>query len=502
MADVLTLRGYQQDMRAWAWARPRCALWADMGLGKTPTALMAMLDALYDRVDVDRWLVVGPRLVVEDTWPRQIRRWRQTAGLRFRLLGPVDFGMKASYADNGRRAGLTFGGRAEKRQAKLGFLTAREPVTLVSWDWFPWLVKACGVNWPWDGLVLDEAIFAASSTSDRHKAAYQVIHRLGAVRRVIELTGAPAPNGYQALHGQIRLLDGGQRLGRTLTEFRDNWQVPDTINKRTQQVWSWRLAPGARARIDAAVGDLAVALRTEDYLSLPEMVVNDVWVELPLRARRTYDDMERDLVARVGDIDVLAASEGVLVSKLLQIASGAMYSNEGVALELHAVKLDRLAELLEAEPGPVLLAYGFKPEWARVKRRFPAARHVRDAGALEAFRAGRCKLLCMHPASGGHGLDGLQEVSSCAVWFGATYNADHWLQFNKRLHRDGQRAGRVVVHRLLAAGTIEEYVAGQALSEKLSEQAHLLRALMMRRTVRGHATGDRHGTTHTRAAVT
>jgi hypothetical protein len=490
----LVLRPYQEDMRAFVWARPRAALWADMGLGKTPVALTCMVDSLYDRVDVSRWLVVGPKLVVADAWPRQLRRWSCFRGLRWRLLGAEDFGMKVARADNGRAAGLTFGGRAEKRAAKLGFLAGREPVTLVSWDWLPWLVKACGVNWPWDGLVLDEAIFAQSSTSDRHKAVYHVVHRLKAVTRVLELTGAPNPNGYQMLHGQMRLLDGGEALGDTLTDFRRQWMVPDKLDRRSGQVWSWRLGPGCRAEIDRRLQGLAVSLRSDDYLSLPPLVLNPIWIELPMRARRTYDDMERDLVARVDDVDVLAASQGVLVSKLLQIAGGVMYSNAGVPLELHTAKLDRLAELLEAEPGPVLLAYPFRPDWDRIKRRFPAARHVREVGALDAFRQGRCKLLCMHPASGGHGLDGLQEVSSCAVWYGATYNADHWLQFNARLRRDGQRGDRVVVHQLLAADTIEEYVAGTVLSEKLSEHEHLLRALMMRRTMRA-SSGGRYGST-------
>lgn len=499
----LVLRPYQQAMREWAWERPFCALWADMGLGKTPTTLMAMADALYDRLDVRRWLVVGPKLVVEDAWPRQLRAWQQTAYMPWRLFGAADFGLRADWdVETGRRLGLTFGGRGAKREAKLRVHRDLPPVCLVSWDWLPWLVKACGRNWPFDGLVLDEAIFAQDSGSVRHKAVWHVVHGLQAVSRVIELTGAPVPNGYEALHGQIRLLDGGARLGKTKEDFRAQWLVPDQRDRRRGVVYSWKLAPGARAEIDRRVSDLCVALRSDDYLSLPPVVQNPVWVELPPAARELYDRMERDLVVQVDGAEVLAESAGVLVNKLLQIAGGCVYDGDRVAHAVHDVKLDRLAEVLEGEPGPVLLAYPFRQDWDRLRRRFRFARHVHDAGALDAFRAGRVKLLCMHPASGGHGVDGLQEASQAVVWLGATYNADHWLQFNARVRRDGQRGDVVRVHQLLAAGTIEEYVAGDALQQKLSLQQHLLRALMMRYSPAASSNaGAGHGATDARAAL-
>lgn len=484
--ERLRLRGYQEGMRRWAWDRPRCALWADMGLGKTPTTLMAMLDGLYDRMDVRRWCVVGPKLVVEDAWPRQLARWREFEGLRHRVVTAADLGLRAGWdVDTGQRMGLTFGGRALKREAKKrverALLDTKPQVTLVSWTMLPWFVDAWGVNWPFDGLVLDEAIFAQNSLSEGHKAAYKVIHGLKAVSRVIELTGAPVPNGYEALHGQIRLLDDGKRLGRTKTEFRDWWLVPDKLDRQRGRVFTWKLAPGARDEIDHLVSDLAVSLRSEDYLELPPVVHNPVWIELPPAARELYDRLERDLVADVAGAEVLAASQGVLCSKLLQIAGGAVYDSAGKPQHVHGVKLDRLAELLEAEPGPVLVLYPFRPDLERLRARFGRSlRHVHDPGALDAFRGGRLKALAMHPASGGHGVDGMQETCSAVVWFGATYNADHWLQANKRVHRDGQRAELVRVHQLLAADTIEEYVAGRALSDKLSVQDHLLSALMMR----------------------
>lgn len=483
--DVLALRPYQEGMRTFAFRTPFCALWADMGLGKTPTALTCITDSLYDSLDTERWLVVAPKLVALDAWPRQLRRWRQFAGLSWRNLTAADLHLKADWVDLGdgerRRAGLTFGEKEDKAAVKRGLLAYREDLHLCSWHLLPWLVKAYGANWPYDGVVLDEAIFAANSTSDQHKAAWQVIQRLGLVRRVIQLTGAPTPNGYEQLHGQIRLLDGGARLGKTKGDFTENWLTPDRMDPRRGVVYKWKLANGSKERIDAALADIAISLRSDDYLSLPEFVVNPIPVPLGNAARTVYAALERDLLARVGEGCILAPNEAVLVAKLMQVCNGAVYDDAGGVQHVHDAKLDRLAELLESVDGPVLLAYSWQHDFDRIAKRFgKAVAHIKEPRALDRFRAGAVKLLCMQPASGAHGLDGLQEASATAVWFGATYNADHWMQFNKRLHRDGQRAGRVTVHQLLAERTIEEQVAHVVTPGKIAEQDALLEAVRMR----------------------
>lgn len=481
-ADALVLRGYQDDMRAFAGDVRFSALWAGMGLGKTPVALHVMQDSLFDRLDIERWLVVAPKLVALDAWPRQLRRWSCFKHLTWRNITAADFGLQAAVDyPTGRRTGLTLGSPAEKRMTKNRLRLGREDITLVSWDMLPWLVKAYGANWPYDGIVLDEAIFAASATSDRHKAVWHVVQRLKRVSRVIELTGAPTPNGYEQLHGQVRLLDGGVSLGKSMTDFRLNWMTPDTMDVRRGIVYRWKLARGAREQIDALLAPLAISLKSADYLNLPEFVVNPVYVELPDGARKAYEALERDLILEVGGEVVLAPNAGVMVSKLMQIANGAVFDTAKAWHLVHDAKLDRLVELVEATDGPILLAYTFQHDWERIVARLgKAALHVKSPGALDRFRKGGVKVLCMHPASGAHGLDGLQEVSSTAIWFGATYNADHWVQFNARLHRDGQRAGRVVVHQLLADDTIENYVAGRQLNAKIAEQDLLLEAVKMR----------------------
>jgi hypothetical protein len=444
------------------------------------------MESLYDRLDTERWLIVAPRLVAADVWPRCFKHFRQFAGLSWRHVGAKDFNLKAETKvvelDDGeivnRKVGLTFGGREDKAEVKRALKGMPETVHIVSWDFLPWLVRAWGANWPYDGMILDESLFAQSSTSERHKAVFQVAHRLKRVNRIIELSGMPRPNGVEQLHGQMRLLDGGRRLGDSKTEFYERFCVPGKRGPNGA-VWKWNLAPGAADLITTLVGELCVSLKSEDYLQLPPLLVNPVRVTLPPAARELYDTLERDLVAQIGDAEILAPSQGVAVGKLRQIANGAVYDGSKKVRVVHDAKLLRLHEIRESVDGPILLAYNFQHDWERIKSRFKGAVHVNDPGALDRFRRGEVSLLCMHPENA-EGLDGLQQVSSTAVWYGATYNARHWGQFNKRLHRDGSTADRVTLHQILAEDTIEEYVAGKVLPDKVEEQEVLLDAIKLR----------------------
>lgn len=455
-------REYQALMLDFAIDKPRCALWADMGLGKTVVAATVIQQSLEDRFDVGRWLIVGPKLVAEDTWPREFAKWDHLAGVDYLQLTPEHFDLTT---DEHRH--LDF---RDKKKTKARLLAMCEPVHIVSWDFLPWLVKAMGDNWPYDGVVLDEATFAQDQGSLRHRAIW---HVRGRIRRMIQLTGSPTPNGYSQLYGQIRLLDEGKRLGRTLTSFRDQFMVPDKRNWHTGQVYSWTLRTGAKEQIDQKLADVCMSMATADWLDLPDCIVNDILINLPAKARAFYDELEREMIAD----GVIASSAGVLFGKLMQSASGRVYVEDDKVKRLHDVKLDRLAEIIEATDGPILLAYNYVPEWEAICQRFKFAQHVKDKGVLNSFRAGKVRLMGMHPASGGHGLDGLQNVCSTAVWFGATVNLEHWQQFNKRIHRYGTSADKVIVHRLLAADTLEEEVAHVRLEDKASEQAALLEAV-------------------------
>jgi hypothetical protein len=456
-------RPYQSLMLDFADKVPMCGLWADMGLGKSVVAATVIQKNLEDVIDVGRWLIVAPKLVAEDTWPREFNKWDHLTSVEYRHLGSEHFGLTMSPDRK-----LEF---KDKKKTKAGLLALQEPVHIVSWDFLPWLVRAIGEkDWPYDCIVLDEATFAQDQGSLRHKALWHVRDK---ARRMIELTGSPTPNGYSQLYGQIRILDGGKRLGRTLTSFRDQFMIPDKRNWHTGQVYSWQLKPGAKEQIDQKLSEICISMATADWLDLPDMVVNDIMITLPDSARAFYDELEAEMIAD----GVIASSAGVLFGKLMQAASGRVYAREDHVKRLHDVKLDRLGEIIESADGPILLAYNYVPEWEAICQRFKFAEHVKDKGILDRFRAGKVRLMGMHPASGAHGLDGLQNVCSTAVWFGATVNLEHWLQFNKRIHRNGTNADKVLVHRLLAADTLEEEVAKVRLEEKADEQAALLEAV-------------------------
>ena len=458
---------------------------AQMGLGKTPTSLLVVDDCLHDRIDGGRWLVVAPKHVAADTWPRALRRWEQIQYVSWRHLTFENLDLKAAYvptATGKRKVGMTFGERSDKASAKRMLQQFPEQLHICSWDLFPWVVEAYGANFPYDGLILDESLNAQNSTSQRHKAAYHVIHRLKRVQRVIMLSGMPSPNGYEQWHGQMRLLDGGSRLGNSKSEFYSRWMVP---KKRGPDgvVWSWKLATGAKDEIDRLVGELCVSLSTKDYLNLPEMLINPLQVTLPPAARAAYDELEEDLVTQIEGQTILAPSAGVKVGKLLQICNGAVYDKGKKPHRIHDAKLETLQEALEGISGPALLAYSFAHDWERIRGLGKGFAHVSDPGALDSFRSGKLKLLAMHPESA-DGLDGLQNVCSNAIWFGATYNAKHWGQFNFRLWRDGSNASQVVIHQILAGDTLEDSVAGKTLPDKVDEQDSMLEAISLRRAVR------------------
>ena len=507
----LKLRPYQEAAREFGHRVHRHANWQTMGLGKTPTTLQLIDDSINDFLDTERWLVVGPRFVVADAWPRQLRMWRQFARLTWRQVTYADLDLEptvvhevggkqvevplsvwkqipeAERPKGARKGGLCFGTRIDKRLTKKALLQHREQVHLCSWDAFPFLSELYGQNFPYQGVVFDEADFIANSTGARGRAAWHVTQRLfdanGAhkVKRVVELTGTPSANGYEQLHGQIRVLDGGARLGKTKEEFYAAWMMPDQVDRRRGTVYSWKLAPGCKEQIDQKVAEIAFSLQAKDYLSLPELIVNPIWVDLPSDARRVYDELEDDLVTQVGDSEILAPSASVLVGKLRQLANGAVYDDKGTAITTHDAKLEALEDIVEATPGPILLAFNYLSDWERIRKHLGnRAVHINAPKSLDRFREGKIKVLGMHPASGAHGIDGLQDVSSTAVWFGATYDARHWEQFNARLHRSGQQANRVVVHQILASDSIEGYIAGRALPAKIEEQEALLAAVRLR----------------------
>lgn len=455
------LRPYQRANAERLATSPRAALWWPPGLGKTATVSTALIERLYDRFELGRVLVVAPKTVADDVWPEELARF---PFVPWRRIGFDDFGLSNPRDEAGRPTRLSFKdvSAARKRLRSIG-----ERVWVTSYDGLPWLAKVLAPGW-FDGLVLDESGFVRTKSAQRWRAAR---HFATAAKWVVELNGTPKPNDWDGVWGQIALLDGGARLGRSLTEFRGRWFMPGARNAQGV-IFEWRPRPGAEAQIQAAIADVAFSL-PETMVGLPPLIVTERRVALPDAARRAYDEMERTAVAQLAGGAVTGVNAAAVVGKLLQIANGAVYDDTRRVHELHEAKLDALADLVETGDN-LLVLYGYEHDLSRIRRRFPFARDAKDPKVREAWNRGEVRLMVAHPASCGHGLN-LQSGGCRAVWFGVTHNLEHYLQANKRLHRPGQQNTVTICH-LLAEGTIERTVM-QVLNAKDASQQRLMAAV-------------------------
>jgi hypothetical protein len=453
--------------------RQKACLFSPTGAGKTAMAATWANSAMNDKCELSRMLIVAPKLVAQQGWPQEMVKWQHLEGMRdMRVLGSQDFGLVRV----SKNAGLEFG---DKRATKKHLLGLKERVHVVSWDYWPWLVKACGVNWPYQGVIFDESSFLRDQSSTRCRAARHVVHKLQAVSHVLELTGTPNANHGEAIYAQIDLVAPGL-LGDTLTEFRASWCVPASQNWQTGQVYSWKINPVLQDRLNELVAGVAVSVPSSLSVRLLEV---EQGVTLCDEARRAYDDFERDWVWN----GITAGSEAVLHGKLRQMASGFVYDDAGQALTIDFGKMERLEELVQSIEGPVLVAFEFQEELRRIKKLF--GRHVQDireTGAKAAFVAGKLKVLAVHPASAGHGVDGLQSVSNQVVWTTVPQDRELYDQLNGRLHRHGTQADTVFVHHLMARGTVEERMLYDVLPGKMSLQEAFLQGVRVPQIMPAH----------------
>ncbi len=438
---------YQADAIRFIEATPRCALFLDMGLGKTSITLTAIRN-LIALGQVCRVLVIAPKRVAENTWTDEAMKWSHTSGLACaRILGPA--------AE--RIAGLSI-------RAHL-FLINRENVK--------WLVNRYPHTWPFDMVIVDESSSFKDQSTQRFKALRKICRK---PTRLILLTGTPTPNNYLELWPQFYLLDQGKRLGPTYTGYRDAYFSPDRRSR--ERVFSYRIDPGAREIIERKIADISLSLRADDYLTLPARVDNLIRVHLSPRARRAYETLERDAVLKLASDGIITASNAAaLANKLAQASNGAIYDESHAVHTLHDEKLDALAEILDTATSPVLVAYMFRHDLQRLRVRFPQAVDITQPDAIPRWNAGTLPILLAHPASAGHGLN-LQQGGASIVWFGLTWSNELHLQFNARLHRQGQTRP-VVVSYLVANDTIDQDILA-ALKDKQASQEILLNALRRR----------------------
>ena len=433
---------------------PYVGMFLDMGLGKTVITLTAISELIYNRWAVARCLVVAPKKVAEATWTSEAAKWDH---LRHMRIIPVL-------------------GSAKKR---IQALDTPGDVYVINRENVPWLVDYLRNGWNFDMVVLDESSSFKNHQVKRFKAMKMVRDR---IRRLVLLTGTPAPNGMGDLWAQIYLLDQGQRLGRTIGAYREAFFKEERA-RPGQQYRTYTLLDGAEAKIRGAISDICVSMKAEDYLTLPDYVEDTIPVNLDPRAEKAYRKLEREMLLEVDDQTITAGTAAVLNGKLLQLCSGAVYDSENRVADVHGCKIEAFLELVEQLHGEhALVFYWFKHERDRLVEALESSglrvRVYRGAAEEQDWNAGRIDILLAHPASCGYGLN-LQAGGHHAVWFGyPNWALEIYQQANKRLHRQGQQHP-VICHQLVVQGGMDEVVVA-ALHDKGDAQEALMQALKAR----------------------
>lgn len=444
---------YQAYCRDKIISTPNVALFLEMGLGKTAITLDAIRRLKYDYLCVRKVLVIAPKKVAESTWQNEAAKWEEFAGLTFSAV---------------------LGSQADRIDA----LNTPADIYLVNRENTQWLVGYYKHKWPFDMVVIDESSSFKNHQAKRFKALKLVRTR---IKRMVLLTGTPSPKSLMDLWAQIYLLDEGQRLGKTITAYRDAYFTPDKRNATV--VFSYALKAGAEEAIYSRISDICISMRSSDYLDLPELIYNDIPVLLDDKATRTYKRLERDTLLELEDeTTITAGTAAVLSNKLLQLCNGAVYDEDGNVVELQSCKVDALVETIEQLGDQhAIICYNFKHDKDRILKALAKTgqRIAVYTGAEQEreWNAGNIDLLLVQPASCGYGLN-LQTGGHHVIWFGLTWSLELYQQTNKRLHRQGQTCP-VLVHHLIVKGGVDEDVI-KALHSKDMTQESLLNALRVR----------------------
>lgn len=423
--------------------QPCCWIWA--WVDKTVITLTAVNNLLFDSFDVHKVLIIAPLRVARNTWSSEIKKWEHLHGLI---------------------ASVAVGTAAERKAA----LSKPADIYLINRENIQWLMEQSGIPFDFEMVVIDELSSFKNHQSKRFRALLKARPK---VKRVVGLTGTPSANGLMDLWAEFRLLDRGERLGRFIGQYRTRYFKPDKRNG--QVIFSYQPLPGAEAAIYARIADMTIAMKATDHLQMPALLSSQYTVQLSDSEKERYQELKRDLVLQTPDGDITAANAAALSGKLCQLANGAIYSDNGDTIECHARKLDALEVLIEAANAkPVLVAYWFRHDLQRIKKRF-TVRAIKSSQDIADWNAGKIPVAVIHPASAGHGLN-LQSGGSTLIWFGLTWSLELYQQTNARLWRQGQSSKTVIIIHLITTGTIDEQIL-TALSEKKLTQQSLIDAV-------------------------
>lgn len=434
--------------------QPKIGLFLDMGLGKTIITLSAIYQLKYNLFQVRKVLIIAPKKVAEATWQREAAKWDGVGILRIStVLGSLNKRVQA--------------------------LNTPADVYIINRENVSWLVNHYKNDWPFDMVVVDES---SSFKSHRAKRFKDLANMYNHIKRMVLLTGTPSPNGLIDLWAQVYLLDRGQTLGRTYTSFREHYFDPDQRGRDV--IYSYKPKADSNDAIMAAISGLCISMKASDYLELPPIVYNTVPVVLDSKAKKAYEEMERDAVLELFDAgeEITAMSAAALSTKLQQLANGAVYDDRRNVHEIHNCKIEAFMELIEQLNGkPVLVFYNFKHDCERLKAVLDKTdlrvRELKGAEAEFDWNSGKIDILLAHPASTAYGLN-LQDGGNHVIWFGLNWSLELYQQANKRLHRQGQNE-KVIIHHLISEGTRDEDMM-EALDRKDQAQEYVLQSLKAR----------------------
>lgn len=424
---------------------PVAAVLLDMGLGKSVITLTAIHDLCLDTFEVQKVLVIAPLRVARDTWKAEIEKWDHLKDLKY---------------------SIAVGTEAERKAA----LQKDAHVYIINRENVMWLIEQSGLPFDYDMVVIDELSSFKSHQAKRFRSLMKV---RPTITRMVGLTGTPSSNGLMDLWAEFKLLDMGKRLGRFITHYRDEFFRPDKRNG--QVIFSYKPKDGAEDEIYRRISDITISMKSTDYLKMPECIINEVEVSLSEKEMKMYNGLKTDLVLAIANKEIDAVNAGALSNKLSQMANGAVYDENKNYIEIHDRKLDALEDLIEQANGkPVLVAYWFKHDLERIRKRFDV-REIKSSKDITDWNSGKIPVAVIHPASAGHGLN-IQEGSSTLIWFGLTWSLELYLQTIARLWRQGQKSKTVVIHHIIAKGTNDERIM-KALREKEITQDALMEAV-------------------------
>lgn len=435
---------YQEYATNFILENPKCALLLDMGLGKSVSTLTALEGLLLDSFEIDNVLVIAPLRVADDTWPREIQKWDHLKHLKIsKVLGSP--------------------------RERIAALNTKANIYVINRENVVWLIEQYK-KWPFKTVVIDELSSFKNSGSKRFRKLKTVSPL---ITRCIGLTGTPAPNSLIDLWSEFYLLDQGDRLGKTITGYRQRYFYPAQANGHI--VYKWEPYKESRAAIYDKIRDISVSMSAEDWLLMPERINNIVHITLPESARSMYDQMEKEMLIELSDTDIVGSNAAVKVGKLLQISNGYCYDEGGTPQFMHDEKLKALEEIIEAANGnPVLVFYIFKHDLEAIQH---LGRKLQSVSDIAAWNRGKIPVLISHPASAGHGLN-LQDGGSTIVWYGVPWSLELYQQGIGRVYRQGQKS-TVIIHHIIARDTMDEHVL-KVLTNRAVGQKALMDAVKAR----------------------